>query len=330
MAASIRLGRRHLGQTAPNPAVGCIIVRDGIVVGSGITGWGGRPHGETEALKDAGDKARGATVYVSLEPCNHYGKTGPCTVALIDAGVARVVIGLGDSDERVNGAGAQRLRDAGIAVDFEPSPRLAKETADAHRGHLMRMRDGRPFVTLKLALSADGGIGIPDKGQVPITGMLANRLSHGLRARHDAIAVGSRTVLADKPQLTVRLPGLGGWSPSRFVFTRNGNAFPDLPEGWQALESGNLAAALKDLGGMGMTSLLVEGGATIAKALLEAHLVDELYLLRGQAVLGEGAVTPFPAHPFDSLEGAGLKGWCTLEKRTLGLDTLWRLQPPHI
>ena len=323
LAAAIRLGAARNGQTWPNPAVGCVLVRDGRVVGSGVTGPGGTPHGETVALEDAGEAARGATAHVSLEPCNHHGRTPPCTEALVAAGIARVVIAHGDPDPRVSGSGARRLRDAGVAVDFEPFADLRAMAAQAHRGHVSRMLRGRPFVTLKLALSADGGIGLPGHGQVPITGEATNRLMHGLRARTDAIAVGAGTWAADHPRLTVRLPGLGHRSPQRVVFGGK-----DAGQGAWHLSGHDLGAGLAELSRRGIGTLLVEGGARLARALLDAGLVDELILLAGPVTLGAGALRPFAAHPFDDRAGSGLDGWRPVVRRSLGQDTLLVLVPP--
>ncbi|MBV9522558.1 MAG: bifunctional diaminohydroxyphosphoribosylaminopyrimidine deaminase/5-amino-6-(5-phosphoribosylamino)uracil reductase RibD, partial [Alphaproteobacteria bacterium] len=214
MRAAIALARRGLGEVWPNPAVGCVIVRDGRVVGRGWTQPGGRPHGETEALQRAGDRARGATAYVSLEPCCHWGKTPPCTDALIAAGVARVVVPIDDPDPRVSGAGIARLRASGIRVDTGV---CAAEGAELNAGFLTRMREGRPLVTLKLATTLDGRIATHSGESRWITGALARERAHLLRAEHDAVMVGSNTVLHDDPLLTCRLPGLAHRSPVRLV-----------------------------------------------------------------------------------------------------------------
>lgn len=328
LAAAIRLGMRHSGQTWPNPAVGCLIVKDGIVVGAGATGQGGRPHGETVALKAAGAQARGATAYVSLEPCNHVGRTGPCTHALEKAGIAQVVIALGDPDTRVSGSGVAYLRDAGIDVVFEPFADLRLAAQKAHRGHIMRMAEGRPFVTLKLALSRDGGIGISGKGQTAITSRQTNRRMHGLRTRVDAMAVGAQTVRADDPQLTVRLPGLIGRLPVAVVFgdvdldgkKLSASRSPDTVIHLPSATSHDLNAALAALGQTGLTTLLVEGGARLARSFLDHNLVDEVILLQGAVTLGETAIRPFRVSPFDDLEAAGFAGWTTDQRRNIGAD----------
>ncbi|RFB96287.1 riboflavin biosynthesis protein RibD [Rhizobium leguminosarum bv. trifolii] len=214
MAAAIRLSRRHLGRTATNPSVGCLIVSDGVVVGQAVTAVGGRPHAEPQALAEAGARARGATAYVTLEPCSHHGKTPPCAEALIAYGVARVVISVTDPDPRVSGRGIAMLRDAGIEVD---SGVLEAEGRRSLAGYLTRQTKNRPYVTLKLAVSADGMIGRAGEGQVAITGPEARAEVQTLRAETDAILVGIGTAIFDDPLLTVRTPGLESQSPVRIV-----------------------------------------------------------------------------------------------------------------
>ncbi|EJT07223.1 bifunctional diaminohydroxyphosphoribosylaminopyrimidine deaminase/5-amino-6-(5-phosphoribosylamino)uracil reductase RibD [Rhizobium sp. CCGE 510] len=214
MAAAIRLSRRHLGRTATNPSVGCLIVRDGVVVGQAVTAVGGRPHAETQALAEAGALARGATAYVTLEPCSHHGKTPPCAEALISYGVVRVVISVTDPDPRVSGRGIAMLREAGIEVDAGV---LEAEGQRSLAGYLTRQTKNRPYVTLKLAVSADGMIGRQGAGQVAITGPEARAEVQALRAEIDAILVGIGTALSDDPLLTVRTPGLEAQSPIRIV-----------------------------------------------------------------------------------------------------------------
>lgn len=221
MMEALKLAHRNRGATGSNPSVGCIIVRDdgngAVVVGQAVTATSGRPHAETQALEMAGEAARGATVYVTLEPCSHHGKTPPCADALVDAGVARVVVSVTDPDERVSGRGLQRLRDAGITVE------TGLLEADGEReleGYLMRKRSNRPYVILKLAVSNDGMIGIRGQRQVRITGPSAREFVQHLRAENDAILVGIGTAVADDPELTVRLPGLEDRSPVRVVMDR--------------------------------------------------------------------------------------------------------------
>ncbi|MEL7089461.1 MAG: bifunctional diaminohydroxyphosphoribosylaminopyrimidine deaminase/5-amino-6-(5-phosphoribosylamino)uracil reductase RibD, partial [Planctomycetota bacterium] len=216
MALALSLAARGLGQVAPNPAVGCVIVRDGRVVGRGWTQPGGRPHAEAVALSEAGESARGGTAYVTLEPCAHHGKTPPCAEALVEAGVARCVVAIGDPDERVAGRGLQILRDAGIAVDLG---RMAPEAARLQRGFLRVKTGGLPFVTLKLATSLDGRIATASGESQWITGPAARHVVHRLRGSHDAVMVGGGTARADDPSLTVR--GFGERrQPVRVVLSR--------------------------------------------------------------------------------------------------------------
>ncbi|MDF0699056.1 bifunctional diaminohydroxyphosphoribosylaminopyrimidine deaminase/5-amino-6-(5-phosphoribosylamino)uracil reductase RibD [Rhizobium sp. MC63] len=214
MAAAIRLSRRHLGRTATNPSVGCLIVKNGIIVGQAVTALGGRPHAEPQALAEAGEAARGATAYVTLEPCSHHGKTPPCAEALIAYGVARVVISVTDPDPRVSGRGISMLRDAGIEVDAGV---LEAEGRRSLAGYLTRQTKSRPYVTLKLAVSADGMIGRAGEGQVAITGAEARAEVQALRAETDAILVGIGTAISDDPLLTVRTLGMEAQSPIRIV-----------------------------------------------------------------------------------------------------------------
>ncbi|MGO8076557.1 bifunctional diaminohydroxyphosphoribosylaminopyrimidine deaminase/5-amino-6-(5-phosphoribosylamino)uracil reductase RibD [Rhizobium leguminosarum] len=214
MAAAIRLSRWHLGRTATNPSVGCLIVRDGVIVGRAVTALSGRPHAETQALAEAGALARGATAYVTLEPCSHHGRTPPCSEALIAYGVARVVISVTDPDPRVSGRGIAMLREAGIEVD---AGLLEAEGRHSLAAYLTRQTKNRPYVTLKLAVSADGMIGREGEGQVAMTGPEARAQVQALRAETDAILVGIGTAIADDPLLTVRSPGLESQSPIRIV-----------------------------------------------------------------------------------------------------------------
>jgi diaminohydroxyphosphoribosylaminopyrimidine deaminase / 5-amino-6-(5-phosphoribosylamino)uracil reductase len=327
MRAALALARRGLGSAWPNPAVGCVLVREGRVVGRGWTQPGGRPHGETEALARAGEAARGATAYVSLEPCCHWGKTPPCTDALIAAGVARVVVPVEDPDPRVSGRGIARLRKAGIEV---ATGLLADEAMALNEGFFRRIRDGRPMVTLKLASTLDGQIATKSGESRWITGEEARRRAHLLRARHDAVMIGSNTAITDDPELTCRLPGLTGRSPVRIVvdgrlrvpltarlvqdaatratwfITRRDDA-PERHRIFEecgvvliavdvAGETVDLAAGLQELGQRGVTRVLVEGGAGLAAALLRAGLVDRLAWFRAPRVMGgDGipAVSPF-------------------------------------
>jgi diaminohydroxyphosphoribosylaminopyrimidine deaminase/5-amino-6-(5-phosphoribosylamino)uracil reductase len=326
MGLALVLGRRGLGRTWPNPAVGAVIVRDGVILGRGWTQPGGRPHAEVEALRRAGERARGATLYVTLEPCSHYGKTPPCADAIIAAGVARVVSALEDPNPAVAGAGHSRLRAAGIAVEIGLG---AEEARRDHAGHIRRMRDGRPHVLLKLAVSADGKAGAAGRRPLAITGEAARERVHLMRAQSDAIMIGIGTALADDPLLTCRLPGMAQDSPVRIVLdsalrlplgsrlVKSANEIPVwVVAGTQAsrqadealrakgievlraaADSGRLdpAIVLKLLGGRGITRLMVEGGPTLASALLIADLVDEANLFVSAKTVGADGVDALDA-----------------------------------
>src|SRR5467141_2334274 len=218
MQLALALGRRGQGRTWPNPAVGAVVVKDGVIIGRGWTQAGGRPHAEPEALKRAGEAARGATLYVTLEPCSHFGKSPPCVDAVIASGIARVVSAIEDPNPEVAGQGHARLRAAGITVDIGLG---ALEAAHDHAGHFSRVRDKRPHVIIKLAVSSDDKIGAAGRKPVAISGEAAKARVHLLRAQCDAILVGIGTVLADDPLLTCRLPGMAARSPVRVVLDRN-------------------------------------------------------------------------------------------------------------
>jgi diaminohydroxyphosphoribosylaminopyrimidine deaminase/5-amino-6-(5-phosphoribosylamino)uracil reductase len=276
MGAAIALGERGRGRTAPNPNVGCILVREGRVVGRGWTQPGGRPHAEAMALAEAGDEARGATAYVTLEPCAHRSARGPaCADLLVEAGVAKVVAALRDPDPRTDGAGFERLKAAGIGVETGAG---AEEAAASLAGFLTRIRLGRPFITLKLAMSLDGKIALPSGESRWITGEDARAHVHGERARADMILVGRGTYEADRPKLDVRLPGLEERAPRRAILTRG-----EPVEGWTRLGSPQDVFALRDV-----NDLLVEGGSATASAFLTADLVDRMLIYRAPILIGEG------------------------------------------
>lgn len=285
MDHALTLARRGLGNTWPNPAVGCVLIRDGRVVGRGWTQPGGRPHAEVRALTQAGAAARGATAYVTLEPCAHHGKTPPCAEALIRAGVARVVTALTDPDPRVSGRGHGMLREAGIEVTEHVRAEAAR---DLQRGFLMRVTQGRPMLTLKLATSFDGRIATPTGESQWITGPAARRHVHLLRLTHDAVMVGGGTARADRPALNVR--GLGAVrQPVRIVVS--GREMPDLPaeDGahgplWQV--SGTPEEFMAELGARGLTRVFCEGGGVLAASLLRAGVVDQLIGYTAGLVLG--------------------------------------------
>lgn len=275
LAAAAALAQRGVPLSRPNPAVGAILVRGGRVLARGWTRDGGRPHAEAVALEATGEHARGATLYVSLEPCAHQSARGPACADLVAAsGVARVVVGCADPDPRTAGAGLARIRSAGIAADLVPSPACAEGLA----GYLSLRGRGRPLVTLKLALSLDGCIAAASGESQWITGPEARAHCHAMRARHDAILVGGGTLRADAPRLDVRLPGLEARSPARWVLT-HGHA----PAGWQALPAPEAISAMADT-----QTLYVEGGAGAASAFLRAGLVDRLLLYRAPILIGGG------------------------------------------
>lgn len=296
MALALRLAERGLGRTWPNPAVGCVVARDDRIVGRGWTQPGGRPHAEVEALRRAGARALGATAYVSLEPCAHYGRTPPCTMALLQAGVRRVVAAAPDPDPRVDGRGIAQLRQAGVEVETGV---MQAEALALNAGFILRVRAGRPLVTLKLATSLDGRIATRTGASQWITGEVARARAHQLRATHDAILIGSGTALADDPALTCRLPGLEDRSPVRVVLdgrlrlpptSRLAQSAREVPtwvvtragadpgcaaaleqQGVEVLTVGvdgggrpDVGLALAALAGRGITRVLVEGGAELA------------------------------------------------------------------
>jgi diaminohydroxyphosphoribosylaminopyrimidine deaminase/5-amino-6-(5-phosphoribosylamino)uracil reductase len=353
MQLALALGRRGQGRTWPNPAVGAVIVKDGVIVGRGWTQAGGRPHAEVEALRRAGDAARGATLYVTLEPCSHVGKSPPCADAIIAARLARVVSAIEDPNPEVAGQGHARLRAAGIVVDLGLS---AQQAAHDHAGHFRRIRDRRPHVILKLAVSSDHKIAAAGRKPVAISGDAARSRVHLLRAQCDAIVVGIGTVLADDPLLTVRLPGMEAQSPVRVVLDRSlripGSSrlvhsarqtplwvmTSNLAEAPAAMKLGaagaqvirvaatmappglDLQAALHALAEKGITRLLVEGGSRVASSFVTAGLVDEVWLLRGHDAIGADGVAALDALPLSAITQSP-----TLKVRAserLGPDTL--------
>jgi diaminohydroxyphosphoribosylaminopyrimidine deaminase/5-amino-6-(5-phosphoribosylamino)uracil reductase len=353
MALAVALGARGLGGVWPNPAVGCVIVCKNRIVGRGWTQEGGRPHAETIALAQAGEAARGSTVYVSLEPCAHQGVTPPCAGSLIAAGVARVVTAIEDPDPRVQGKGHAMLRAAGIRVDTGV---LADKAEDAQRGFLSRIRRGRPMVTLKLAVSFDGRIATASGESQWITGPEARRRTHAMRATHDAVLIGAGTARADDPMLTVR--GLGvDRQPVRIVVARNldlprdgalarsarkvplwllhGQGAPtDIAQEWADLganllpieERGGLLdpqAMLVALGQAGLTRIFCEGGSKLAASLLAADLVDELVIFTAGIALGADGLAALGVLPALPLAETPRFDLCDLQH--IGPDTfsLW-------
>lgn len=356
MRAALAYGRRHLGETWPNPAVGALVVRDGIIVGRGATRPGGRPHAETEALREAGDAARGATLYVTLEPCSHHGRTPPCADAIVTAGVARVVSGLEDPDPRVAGRGHARLAAAGVEVR---AGLLRDEALRANLGHVLRVTRGRPMVTLKLAETADGyAAGSEHDPRLMITGLAANNRVQVWRAFHDAIMIGIGTAKADDPLLTVRLPGVAR-KPlrvvldtrlelslrSRLVATARdfptlviaGRDAPGAAEG-ALIEAGvavervatgadgrlDLAAALAVLGTRGITRVFSEGGPSIGSALVMAGLADEVVVVRAPRPLLREGVPALSTAAREAL--ADPQRFTLVDKALAGVDRVLRFE----
>lgn len=348
MQLAFALGRRSLGRAWPNPAVGAVVVRDGVILGRGWTQPGGRPHAETEALKRAGKAARGATMYVTLEPCSHEGKTPPCADAIIRAGIVRVVSAIEDPNPAVAGQGHERLRAKGIAVEVG----LGRDEARAaHVGHIRRITEGRPQVLLKLALSADGKVGAAGRKPIAITAEDARIQVSLLRARSDAILVGIGTVLSDNPSLTCRLPGMLEHSPVRVVLdaqlrvpvaysmvstaretptwivcTPGASALAEQvlrDKGVEVLRIDakdgkfDVAQLLKLLAERGITRLMVEGGPTVAASFVKADLVDEVILFHSPKTIPDG---------IGALEGLPLAALTQRLKRVsstpVGIDTM--------
>jgi diaminohydroxyphosphoribosylaminopyrimidine deaminase / 5-amino-6-(5-phosphoribosylamino)uracil reductase len=352
MDLALTLGRRELGRTWPNPAVGAVVVNDGVIVGRGWTAPGGRPHAEPVALVRAGEAARGATLYVTLEPCSHVGKSPPCTDAVIAAGIKRVVSAIEDPNPEVAGQGHAKLRAAGIAVDIGIG---AAEAARDHAGHFRRVRDHRPHVILKLAISADDKIADAGHKRVAISGEVAKARTHLLRAQSDAILVGIGTVLADDPLLTCRLPGMAARSPVRVVLDPAlripGNSrlvhsarevplwvmtskLAEAPAATMLGAAGaeviriasthtpglDLSAVLQALAERGITRLLVEGGARIASSFVAGGFVDEFWLLRGARAIGSDGVPPLDHLPLTSITQS--PGFRVRASENLGEDVL--------
>lgn len=349
MRLALALGRRGLGNTWPNPAVGAVVVKDGIVLGRGWTQIGGRPHAETEALRRAKRAAHGATLYVTLEPCSHDGKTPPCADAIIKAGIKRVVSALEDPNPEVAGQGYAKLREKGIQVD---TGLLADEARRAHAGHIAKIAQARPHVLLKMAVSSDDKVGLAGRKRTFITGDEAQARVHMMRAMSDAVLTGIGTVLADNPQFTCRLPGLFERSPVRVVLdarlqtplslavvstvretptwvfcsTKASPAAEDIltQKGCKVFrvyeQNGklDLEQVLKALAAEGVTRLMVEAGPRVAASFVGAGLIDEVALLRAPKEIGAGGL--------DALDGMALgaltEGMSARGTEQLGPDTL--------
>jgi diaminohydroxyphosphoribosylaminopyrimidine deaminase/5-amino-6-(5-phosphoribosylamino)uracil reductase len=355
MAAALALGRRPLGLCAPNPAVGALVVKDGVIVARGWTKPGGRPHAETEALRAAAGKARGATLYVTLEPCSHHGQTPPCTDAIITAGIDRVVYALDDPDPRASGSAAEILASAGVVVCKGV---LAKEALRANLGHILRVTQDRPMVTLKLALTADRYAAAPARDpRLVITGGTANGLVHVMRAMHDAVMSGIGTILADDPLLSVRLPGLESRKSLRVVLDSDlrlppqarlaatAAKYPTLAiagegaaeeraarlreahievvrvrrEAWGHVD---LYAALRLLAARGVTRIFTEGGPRLAAKLIEQGFADKVMIFTAPKPLGREGVLGLSAKTAALL--ADPQRYCLVETRMIGADRLTR------
>lgn len=351
MSLALSLGRRGLGNAWPNPAVGAVVVKDGVLVGRGWTQPGGRPHAEVEALQRAGEAARGATLYATLEPCSHYGQTPPCVDAIMAAGIVRVVSALEDPNPKIAGQGHARLESAGIAVTLGVG---AQQALRVHAGHIRRVRDGRPHVTLKLAVSTDGKAGLAGRRPAAITGEAARARVHLMRAMNDAVVTGIGTVLSDDPQLTCRLPGMEHRSPVRVVLD---SALRQPPSSRLAASAArtldwtfaaetasqekervltdlgveilrvpgvngrlDLTAVLRGLAGRGITRVMVEAGPIVSAAFVAADLVDEAALFRSPNAIGPDGIDALEGLPLTALTRA--PGLRLVGSETVGTDTL--------
>lgn len=357
MRAALQVASRGLGNTWPNPSVGCVLVKNGVVIARGWTQPGGRPHAEVDALTRAGEAAKGATAYVTLEPCSHYGRTPPCCDALIRAGVSRVVVALRDPDSRVDGRGLARLRAAGIAVE---EGLMGAEAAALNAGFIRRVTQGLPVVTLKLASTLDGRIATATGESRWITGEGARRAVHALRARHDAVMVGSGTAIADDPELNCRIPGMdpvpmlrvvadarlrlpptsrlvtGARTHPTWVLTGAGHPpaslTPYIAAGVEVVtirrtSEGGLQprAMLQALASRGVTRVLVEGGAQLAASLLGAGLVDRLVWFHAPATMGEEGLASLGALGVGPL--AAMPRFRLLDSRRVGGDIMSEFGP---
>ncbi len=353
MARALQLARKGLNTTHPNPRVGCVISNDGQVVGSGWHKKAGEAHAEINALKSAGDQARGATAYVTLEPCNHSGRTPPCVDALISAKVARVVFALEDPNPEVNGSGSQRLLEAGIEVQ---SGLMAAEAGELNAGFLKRMRHGRPWLRIKLAQSMDGHIGLANGDSQWISGPESRADVQNWRARSDVILTGIGTILADDPSLNVRnsenarQPGrvivdsqwrmpasarLLGLPGKVIIAGLDKNPIPDALQksgaeciAMPALEGRvDMRALLAELGKRGFNEIQVEAGATLCGTLIQQRLVDEVLIYQAPVILGGDAVSPFAAPRLDNMQDRVHLEW--MDSRRIGKDLRLRLKPVY-
>ena len=352
MSVALSLGRRGLGKTWPNPSVGCVIVRDGIVVGRGVTGKGGRPHAETRALTQAGKRAQGSTVFVTLEPCSHQGQTGSCATALIEAGVNHVVVAIKDNDPRVNGSGLRMLRSAGIKVTTGV---LSDEAKYDHNGFLLKNNESRPKVTLKLATTLDGRIAARTGDSQWITNDRSREIVQLQRSHHDAIMIGAGTARNDNPRLTVRNTALSA-NPVRIIISdkidlpinselftsikshptwiiHGGDTDEEIKKAWTdegakllKTESANgkilLKNALINLASEGITSVYCEGGSTLAASLLADNFVDELIIFTAGVIIGGDGLPTVASLGLDNLKDA--RRLNLLETMTIDGDVMTR------
>jgi diaminohydroxyphosphoribosylaminopyrimidine deaminase/5-amino-6-(5-phosphoribosylamino)uracil reductase len=352
MSVALSLGRRGLGKTWPNPSVGCVIVRDGIVVGRGLTGKGGRPHAETQALTQAGKRAKGSTVFVTLEPCSHQGQTGSCARALIEAGVNHVVVAIKDNDPRVNGSGVRMLRSAGIKVTTGV---LSDEAKSDHNGFLLKNNQSRPKVTLKLATSLDGRIAARTGDSQWITNERSREIVQLQRSHHDAIMIGAGTARNDNPRLTVRNNALSA-NPVRIIISdkinlpiksklftsmkshptwiiHGGDTDQKIKKAWtdegaKLLKTENangkilLKNALINLASEGITSVYCEGGSTLAASLLADNFVDELIIFTAGVIIGGDGLPTVASLGLDNLKDA--RRLNLLETMTIDGDVMTR------
>ena len=362
MRVALAHGARHIGQCEPNTSVGCVLVKDGQLLAAATTGIGGRPHAEAQALHAAGEKVRGATAYVTLEPCAHHGKTPPCADALIAAGIARVVVAMTDPDERVAGQGIEKMKAVGIPVAMATAEWQLR-AAEQHRGFLRHRQAKLPYIALKIATGLDGAVASPSGESQWITGEASRRHAQGLRARYDAILTGSGTMLADDPKLTCRIPGMENNSPIRVLLdTRlrippNAALLDDLPRTklWIFTAAETMAAqthkvehlremgaeilpcrsegnhldlgdiALR-LGQRGITRLLIEAGPGLTASFLESGLVERVYWYRAPILLGQGA--RHGMQPQLAKHLSDLPKWRCEQRVSLGGDQLEILAVP--
>lgn len=329
MAYALRLAAKHLGATAPNPVVGCVIALDGEIISTGVTAKGGRPHAEKIAIDKITDKKilKNATLYVTLEPCSHFGQTAPCVDEIIKNSFKKVVIAAQDSDSRVNGEGIKKLREASIDVVLGV---LEKEAREINRGFFCTKEKGRPFVTLKLATSLDGKIATQNFDSKWITSKKARDFAHHLRAVNDAILVGANTVRRDDPSLDCRIPGLEDFSPKRIVLTQKNDLnlsakiFQNQEKSETIILSGekiDLLEALKNLAQRGINSLLVEGGQKTATEFLKENLVDELVWIQNKKIIGSDGISAIGDLGFTSIDQA-LTGFTQVNVRSLEEDII--------